>query len=223
MNDLDQLQALVALEGRRVLDIGCGRGDVVFGLARLGADATGMEITEAQLAAAREADTGHEATWVVGAAQELPFDDATFDVVLFMKSLHHVPAAHMTPALAEARRVVRPGGHVYAAEPLLAGSFHELLALIEDESEVRGLAQRALADADAVGLRVAQVVEYDLTPTFADFDALVAQIAGVDPQRAPVIAANRDALEAAYERLAEVDPAGRHAFRQRMRAHLLVR
>ena len=221
MNDLEQLQARVAVAGRRVLDLGCGLGDVVLGLARLGADATGLEISDALLAPAREADARHEASWVVGVAQDLPFDDATFDLVLFMKSLHHVAAEHMAPALAEARRVLRPGGQVYVAEPLLAGTFHELVRLIEDEMTVRTQAQRVLDDAGAIGLRAVQVAEYDLTPTFASFDALAAHIASVDPHRGPVIAANRDTLQAAYERLADVDAAGRHTFRQPMRVHLL--
>jgi ubiquinone/menaquinone biosynthesis C-methylase UbiE len=222
VNDLEQLRALVALEGRRVLDVGCGQGDVVLGLSRLGADATGLEISDELLAAAREADTGHEASWVVGTAQDLPYDDATFDLVLFMKSLHHVAIAEMAPALADARRVLRDDGRVYVAEPLLAGSFFELVRLIEDEVEVRTAAQRVLDDAGAVGLRATQVVEYDLDPSFTGFDALAAHIASVDPHRAPVIAANRAQLQDAYERLAEVDPAsGRHTFRQPMRVHLL--
>jgi SAM-dependent methyltransferase len=222
VNDLEQLQALVALEGRRVLDVGCGLGDVVLGLARLGADATGLEISDELLAPAREADTGHEASWVVGTAQELPYDDATFDLVLFVKSLHHVAIAEMTPALAEARRVLRDGGRVYASEPLLAGSFHELVRLIEDETEVRAAAQRALDDPGAAGLRVADVVEYDLRPAFAGFDAFAAHIASVDPHRGPVIAANRAQLEATYERLGELDPAsGLRTFEQAMRAHVL--
>jgi ubiquinone/menaquinone biosynthesis C-methylase UbiE len=222
VNDLEQLRALVALEGRRVLDVGCGQGDVVLGLSRLGADATGLEISDELLTAAREADTGHEASWVVGTAQDLPYDDATFDLVLFMKSLHHVAIAEMAPALADARRVLRDGGRVYVAEPLLAGSFFELVRLIEDEVEVRTAAQRVLDDAGAVGLRATQVVEYDLDPSFTGFDALAAHIASVDPHRAPVIAANRAQLQDAYERLAEVDPAsGRHTFRQPMRVHLL--
>ena len=222
MNDLEQLTALVDLDGRRVLDVGCGLGDVVLGAARLGADATGLEISDELLAPAREADTRHEASWVVGVAQDLPFDDATFDLVLFMKSLHHVAAEHMAPALAEARRVVRDGGHVYASEPLLAGSFHELVRLIEDETEVRAAAQRVLGDPAPAGLRVTDVVEYDLRPAFATFDAFAAHIASVDPHRGPVIAANRAQIEATYERLGEVDTAsGLRRFRQAMRAHVL--
>lgn len=224
MNDLEQLQALVELDGRRVLDVGCGRGEVVLGVARLGADATGLEISDELLAPAREADTRHEASWIVGVGQELPFDDATFDLVLFMKSLHHVAIDEMAPALAEARRMLRDGGRVYVAEPLLTGSFYELVSLIEDEVEMRTAAQRVLDDAGAVGLRAAQVVEYDLEPTFESFDALTAQIASVDPHRAPVIAAHRDQLQCAWERLAEVDAAsGRHRFGQPMRVHLMER
>jgi SAM-dependent methyltransferase len=222
MNDLEQLQALVALDGRRVLDVGCGLGDVVLGVARLGADATGLEISDDLLAPAREADTRHEASWVVGVGQELPFADATFDLVLFMKSLHHVAVEEMAPALAQARRVLRDDGRVYVAEPLLSGSFYELVSLVEDEVEVRTAAQRVLDDAGAVGLHAAQIVEYELAPVFDGFDAMAAHVASVDPHRAPVIAANREPLQAAYERLAEVDPAsGRHTLHQPMRVHLL--
>lgn len=51
----------------------------------------------------------------------------------------------MTNALREAHRVLRPGGTLYVAEPLPTGNGHEVVSLIDDETEVRGFAQDALA------------------------------------------------------------------------------
>ena len=74
------------------------------------------------------------------------------DMVVFMRTLHHIPPQDLRAALAEARRVLRARGVLYVAEPLPEGDFFELTSLVEDELEVRAADQAALADAPAVGL-----------------------------------------------------------------------
>ncbi len=206
-----------------MLDVGCGRGNLVLALADLGAEATGLEISDELLAAARAADAGHRASWVVGRAEALPFPAASFDLVVFDKSLHHVPLEAMAPALAEAGRVLADDGRVFVAEPLLEGSFYEVVSLVEDETEVRTAAQAALGAAEEIGLQSLAVREYDVVQSPESFDALAAHIASVDPHRAPIIAQRDAQLREAFDRAGALDPGtGRRTFRQPMRAELLA-
>ena len=66
--------------GSRVLDVACGPGWVAALAARRGADVVGVDIAAAMVSAARARHPGLE--FCQGAAEELPFDDASFDVVV---------------------------------------------------------------------------------------------------------------------------------------------
>jgi ubiquinone/menaquinone biosynthesis C-methylase UbiE len=153
ISDLAMLERLVPPADKDVVDVGCGGGALVRALTDLGARVTGVEISESQLATAIEQDDGAGARYLVGRAERLPLDDATADVVVFMRSFHHVPREDLDAALVEARRVIRPGGAVYVAEPLAEGNFFELTRLVDDETEVRAAAQAALARASSAGLK----------------------------------------------------------------------
>jgi SAM-dependent methyltransferase len=221
-DDITMLQRLLELRGRRVLDVGCGRGALVLWLAGQGADAVGMEISEEQLAAAREADVRHEATWVVGGGEAVPLEDASLDAVLFMRSLHHVPMDLMGAALAEARRLLRDGGRAYVAEPLVEGTFFDLVRVVDDETEVRTAVQELLQDPSPYGLTTASVTEYDTVLGFDTLADVRALMVSVDPARGPVFDASEPQLRAGYERLGQTDgPTGRVTFNQPMRVHLL--
>lgn len=224
VSDLAVLERLVPVAGRDVVDVGCGGGVLVRGLAARGARVTGVEISEAQLAAALANDGQTGARYVVGVAQRLPLPDASVDVVVFMRSLHHVPMADMVSGLREAARVLRPGGAVYIAEPLTEGDFFELTSLVEDEREVRAAAQQAIADASVAGLDQAERFEYDVRICLADLDAFAARVISVDPARAELFEARKAELAEAFARLGE--PGGRpgeRCFLAPMRADVLRR
>jgi SAM-dependent methyltransferase len=221
-SDIDVLERLLAPAGRDVLDVGCGGGALVRALGALGARALGMEISEERLAAARSADDGRGARYLIGRAEALPLADASLDAVVFMRALHHVPVARMVPALAESRRVLRAGGAVYVAEPLPEGEHFELMGIVEDELAVRAAAQRALADAGRAGLERAATVEYEVEARYADLPALRARLVGVNPARAANFDARVAALAAAFERLgAPGERPGERRFHQPMRADVL--
>jgi SAM-dependent methyltransferase len=222
-SDLGVLEALLAPAGQNVLDVGCGAGHLVRALAALGARPVGLEITAEQLAPALAADDGSGIRYVVGRAQALPLPDDSLDVVVFMRSLHHVPVPEQFTALTEARRVLRPGGQVYIVEPLAEGSYFELMSLVEDEREARAAAQLAVAEAGRAGLSVEARAEYEVIVGIGSLDDLRRRFVSVDPARAERFDARRDDLEAAVVRLADRRPGGGWSFRQPMRADLLRR
>jgi len=223
-SDLEVLERLVPVGGRDVVDVGCGGGVLVRALAARGARVTGVEISESQLAAAVRDDDGSGARYVVGVAQRLPIPDESIDVVLFMRSLHHVPPDDMLEALRGAARVLRPGGAVYIAEPLTEGDFFELTSLVEDEREVRAAAQQAIDDAPLAGLERGERVEYEVRLCLAGLDAFAARIISVDPARGELFEARKTLVAEAFARLGE--PGGRpgeRCFPVPMRADVLRR
>jgi SAM-dependent methyltransferase len=96
----------------RVLEIGSGRGRWLRFFADRGAIATGVDISPE--AVARSVDAG--LTALVGSAEELPFATASFDVVVSITVLLHLPPDAQRQAIAEVERVCRPGGHVVLLE-----------------------------------------------------------------------------------------------------------
>lgn len=110
----------------RILDCGCGPGSITVGLARWAPDGhtTGIDIGADQLEGARALARDLGLTNVAfrqGSIFELPFDDASFDVVFSQTVLFHVP--HPEKALAEIKRVLRPGGVVALRDAINASMF----------------------------------------------------------------------------------------------------
>ncbi len=222
--DLEVLYRLARPEGKDVVDIGCGGGDLVRELAAAGSRATGIEISADQLAPALAADPEGVGRYLVGVAQQLPLQDASMDVAIFMRTLHHVPPPDLETALREAGRVVRPEGTVYVAEPLAEGDYFALSSLVEDELEVRRAAERALVDAPRAGLERVRTLEYDVVIRLAGVAAYRRRTVSVDPGRAAVFDARRDEIDDAFARLgASGDRPGERVFIQPMRADVLRR
>lgn len=107
----DNLVARVDVqEGERVLDVACGTGNAAIPAAGAGGIVTGVDITPELLSDAKaNADKyGVEATWVEGDAQDLPFDDGSFDVVVSTFGCMFAP--DHAKAASEIARVLKPGG-----------------------------------------------------------------------------------------------------------------
>jgi ubiquinone/menaquinone biosynthesis C-methylase UbiE len=212
------LDELLEVRGRDVLDVGCGEGGLVRRLASVGARACGLDPLPIALARARaHREAGDSARYVQGVAQALPFPGASFDVVIFFNSLHHVPVEAMDIALAEAARVLRPGGLLYVQEPKAEGSAFELLRPVDDETELRGAASAALGRA-LQRLFVAHASrDAVLEVRHADFEQLRARMMGVDPARTQAFAEHEAVLRGTFERLGRPAERGGRAFDQPVR------
>jgi ubiquinone/menaquinone biosynthesis C-methylase UbiE len=104
---------------QRVLDAGCGTGTFLLPLARRltpqGATVIGLDLAEGTLGQARARVQAEDlpVDCIIGDVEALPFDDDSFDLVLANYMLYHVP--DLDQAIAELRRVLRPGGTLLAA------------------------------------------------------------------------------------------------------------
>lgn len=102
------LDAVGVTEGTQVLDLCCGMGLVTAAAARRAAASTGVDFSSAMLAEARQAHPNPR--FDEGDAEALPYPDGSFDAVVANLGIHHVPRPGK--AVAEALRVLRPGGRL---------------------------------------------------------------------------------------------------------------
>ncbi|HTK83821.1 MAG TPA: bifunctional demethylmenaquinone methyltransferase/2-methoxy-6-polyprenyl-1,4-benzoquinol methylase UbiE [Patescibacteria group bacterium] len=103
--------------GMKCLDVAGGTGDIAFRLKRKGAQVTVSDINEEMLRVGRDRaiDRGWLALeWVPANAEDLPFDDESFDLYTIAFGLRNV--THIDKALAEAARVLKPGGKFFCLE-----------------------------------------------------------------------------------------------------------
>jgi len=101
--------------GMKVLDVGCGRGEILRHCARLGADAYGVDYAPVAVDMASKAVAGERlAPGKTGVAQSdakrLPFPNAYFDRALMFDVVEHLYPWELNQSLAEIARVLKPGG-----------------------------------------------------------------------------------------------------------------
>lgn len=200
--DIEVLERLVPVAGARTVDVGCGNGWLARGLAGDGARVTALEISGDLLAAARAADEDQtHIDYAIGRAEALPLGDETQDLVVFMRSLHHVPIGQMETALGEARRVLRPDGAVYLSEPLPEGDWFKLQSVIEVETETRAAALAAIECCGEHGLRRVHTEHYLTETRLESAQAFCDRMLAVDPDRGELLEERRVVIERAFASL----------------------
>ncbi|SDE07771.1 class I SAM-dependent methyltransferase [Auraticoccus monumenti] len=168
------------LTGLDVLEVGCGRGGGVSFLSRYRGprSTTGVDLSAAAVDLCTRDRRGPGLRFAVGDAQDLPFPDASFDVVVSVESSHCYDS--VPTFLAEVRRVLRPGGRFFWADLRPAADVARTRAqlqgsgmVVEDEQEITAEVVHAL-DLDSerkLGLVRAWVPRL-AHPLFARFAAL---------------------------------------------------
>ena len=126
-----EVDALDLTGAEQVLDLGCGRGAVLLTVARrlTTGQVIGLDVWQAkdqsgntEAAARRNADVEgltDRIDLVTGDMRALPFDDASFDLVVSNLAVHNIPGADdRRTAVTEALRVLRPGGRLLLADAM---------------------------------------------------------------------------------------------------------
>jgi len=116
---LDFLDARLPLAKRRILDFGCGRGALLEDLCSRGVRCAGLEFSRETAATAEVRLSGNKCfdgvVWAT--ALPAPLADHFYDAVLLIEVVEHLLPGQLEPTLAEVRRILRPGGHVFVTVP----------------------------------------------------------------------------------------------------------
>lgn len=180
--EFDVIERCLPLEGRRVLELGCGRAEMTRKMAERfrPAEIVATEVDRIQHEKNLLIDDLPSVRFVYGGAQEIDLPDESVDVVIMLKSLHHVPMDSMDAALKEIHRVLTAEGLAYISEPVYAGDFNEILKLFNDEKVVREAAFAAVCRAVEAGLFTSAGEIFFNAPRnfrdFAEFDARMLQV-----------------------------------------------
>jgi ubiquinone/menaquinone biosynthesis C-methylase UbiE len=105
---------MYGLKGKKVLDIACGTGILSEQFARMGAEVTAIDLTQKAVELTKKRfEVGHlEGTILQADAQNLPFENESFDFVCAWGCLMHMPQTEK--AISEIHRVLKPGGKMFA-------------------------------------------------------------------------------------------------------------
>lgn len=170
------IAAHCALAGKELLEVGCGTGRITRDLVRHASRVVAVDPDEAALAKARMAILADNVTFLPMPDGILDFSPASFDVVIYTLSLHHVPLAHMDESLRIAASLLREGGVIVVVEPGDGGSFMEIKerfgAGSGDERPGREAAIGAMNRLD--GWTVGETVLFKVQFLFADEEDFIA-------------------------------------------------
>ena len=175
-SDFELIETHLPLDNANLLELGCGAAFTTRRLAET--------FPIAHIVAAEVDQTQHEknlaisdlpkVSFKLAGMEDIPEPDASFDAVIMLKSLHHVPLELLPQGFKEIRRVLKPGGLLYISEPVFAGEFNEILRLFNDEQHVRQAAFEATRSAVNQGrFRLKQEIHFISQSRFngfADFE-----------------------------------------------------
>ncbi|HJV84398.1 MAG TPA: class I SAM-dependent methyltransferase [Noviherbaspirillum sp.] len=171
---LDEMQLVneTVPQGACVLELGCGKADKTRQIAQGGKASSilALEVDQIQHEKNLRITDLPNVRFALGGAEEIPAEDASFDIVMMFKSLHHVPVEKMDLALQEIRRVLKPGGLAYLSEPIFAGEYNDILRLFHNEEAVRQAAFEAIKrSVDSGQLNLVREVFFNATVRYQDF------------------------------------------------------
>jgi ubiquinone/menaquinone biosynthesis C-methylase UbiE len=143
--EIELMEQLLSFENTKVVELGCGSARIIRQLA-LTHPACCFIATEVDAIQHRKnlSNPATNISFRLEGAEAISEPDDSVDVLLMLKSLHHVPESLMSRAMTEVARVLKPGGVAYFSEPVYQGEFNALMSLIHDEQGVRELAFRSI-------------------------------------------------------------------------------
>jgi ubiquinone/menaquinone biosynthesis C-methylase UbiE len=182
VNEVRLMLDALPFDGAHVLELGCGKAEKTRTLAETGrvAEILALEVDAIQHARNLQVTDLPNVRFAHGGAEAIPAEDNSFDIVIMLKSLHHVPVAHMDTALSEIARALKPGGLAWISEPVFAGELNEIMRLFHDEQIVREAAFAAVCRAVEDGRLLLKEERFfntrSLFDSFEQFDARMIRV-----------------------------------------------
>jgi len=114
-----EFSGLLDVRGLRILDIGCSTGTCAGQIVDMKANSyTGVDLSAKYIAIAQRRHP--DGRFIAMDARHMVFEDASFDLAMFVGVLHHMKDELAIDCLSDVRRVIKPAGHVIVAEPVFA-------------------------------------------------------------------------------------------------------
>jgi len=164
-SDLPKIEEFIQLNGKVLLEVGCGNGRLTTLLVDKTAAITAIDPDGSSIEAARK--QVNRVNFQVGSGEKLEFADSSSDIVLFSYSLHHQDCIK---ALAEAKRVVRQDGRILIIEPTYDGEFTLLVSVFEKDEPLR--LQRTMAYINSGTFNILRKDSYSVDHPYSDEKAL---------------------------------------------------
>lgn len=130
-------------ESGKILDVGCGNGNLFTFLPDGKYELYGVDFSENMISEAKK-NCSVKASFIVGDAEKLPFDDDTFDILVCNASFHHY--IHPDAVLEEMHRVLKDGGKLVIGDPYIPTGIRGLMNVIlrfsdEGDYHIYGLSE----------------------------------------------------------------------------------
>jgi ubiquinone/menaquinone biosynthesis C-methylase UbiE len=180
--------AILVLDGKRILELGCGRAELTRAIATEGESRNiiALEVDEQQHNKNLGISDLANVSFQLGGAEAIPVGDQSQDIVFMFKSLHHVPEDKLNQAMEEIHRVLAPGGMAYISEPIFMGNFNDIMCLFHDEQHVRQAAFNAIETSVKCGrFKLVDQIFFNVKlsfENFADFEDKVLNVTHTDLQ-----------------------------------------
>jgi ubiquinone/menaquinone biosynthesis C-methylase UbiE len=168
---LEIASALLPLKESEILSLASGAGDIAPAIAVAVKSAT-VTVIETE-GTTEDPPPLSNLTFKSGDADKIPAEDESFDIVIVNGLLSRVPDDRRVGALREIRRVLRPHGLAYIAEPAPGGALNEITRVFKDEKQARLATFELLKDTVASGGMVLVSQKFFQMPlVLADFSAV---------------------------------------------------
>ncbi len=209
---LERIRAAVApTQTMRILDLGCGPGILAAALAPHAGEVVACDLTHEMLERARQrckAAGLQNIRFDLGRAEDLPFADGSFDVVVTRATLHHFSDPQLV--VGEMVRVTRPRGKIVVTDVVCSenadeAELHNALEILRDPSHVRMLPpSEILRLIGMAGLRVAATSTWEMP---REFDEWI-RITNAPERRAPLLSVMRALAQAGNRAGIDLDVSG---------------
>ena len=170
IKNFEVFERLLSVNGKRVIDAGCGSMTIAKELAARGANVVAIDPDPIQAEKNRNADPLPGIEFIESGADKLPVEDGSVDGVVFGYSLHHIPIELHKDVMSEVIRVLNPDGFLYTIEPM-GCPLNEVMKLFHDEDKERDAAQQSIQNFAAPHFNSIEFVTYHSFTEYESFEA----------------------------------------------------